>query len=348
MLLFLLSCLLNLSVGHAAVIALPAQLRNGTELLDIYQKNTTSIRHRPDLTSSAGLLGNPIDERFRTTIHMFPDVRISGKSTYMNILKAMIQLSYSEATHAYTGETFSFPSYTNVKIRITRVTSSSSTLQYRYALWGLYEAADYLTTISVFSSIQVDLYWSGGGVPAQVGVIEIFPDPLPNIAESKDIQNLIGISQRVETPPSSPDVAKFASIDSNETNLAATTYAGRFSVFVELQGEILSISEVFMTLFLAVVDIASFGTAAPMHDFVAQDGRTKMELVYEHYDAPRTSPPFFTYHAAARALGYIPEYMFEQRRFEALVFVVEVGGVPVGTGFLRKYSMTSSITSDKT
>ncbi len=348
MLLFLLSCLLNLSVGHAAVIALPGQLRNGTELLDIYHTNTTGIGHRPDLTSSAGLLGNPIDERFRTTIHMFPDVRISGKSTYMNMLKAMIQLSYSEATHAYTGETFSFPSYTNVKIRITRVTSSSSTLQYRYALWGLYEAVDYLTTISVFSSIQVDLYWSGGGVPAQVGVIEIFPDPLSDIAESKDIQNIRGISQRVETLPNSRDVAKFTSIDSNETNLAATTYAGQFKVFVEFQGEMLSISEVFMTLFLAIVDIASFGTAAPMHDFVAQDGKTKMELVYEHYGAPRTSTPFFTYHAAARALGYIPEYMFEQRRFEELVFVVEVGGVPVGTGFLRKYSRTSSITSEKT
>ena len=63
--------------------------------------------------------------------------------------KAMIELSYSESTHAYAGETFSFHDYADVKGRITRATSSSSALQYRYAIWELFKAVSYVSEVFV-------------------------------------------------------------------------------------------------------------------------------------------------------------------------------------------------------
>lgn len=345
MLSFFLLCLLGFSVVNSTVITLPGHLRNGTVLLDLSQKNSTVIGAELGPTNHASLLGNPIDKHFKTIIQLYPEVGVSGKSTYMNILKAMINLSYSEGTHAYAGETFSFDLYTNVKIRITRVTSSSSALQYRYAIWGLFKAAQYLTENNIFACVIVNLFWSGGGAPALVGVIEIFPDPLPDNAESNEIQRLMGIGQRAEPPPTSLGLANLTSICSNESGLATSANAGKLLVFLEFQGPTLSVSEVFMTLFLTLLEIASFGTTHLVHDFKVEDLITKTELVYEHYGAPRTSPPFFVYHVAARALGLVPKYMFEQHRFEAVTFVLEVDGTPVGTGFLRKFSSTSSISS---
>ena len=336
-----------LSLVHSIAIALPDVHRNQTVLPDLSLNNLSMAGSDSGTTNALRLMTEPFDSRFGTITRVYPDVKMSGKSTYMNILKAMIKLSYSEGTHAYAGETFSFPGYTNVKIRITQDTSSNSDLQYRYAIWGLFRSADYLTTANVFSCIITNLYWSGSGSQVLVGVIEIFPDPIPDIPENKEIQKLVGTSPQAETLPHSGKLGNVTYVSINETDLASTTNAGKFSVFVELQGPVLSIPEVFMTLFRAVVRIASFGTTQLVQNFQVRDMDTMTELVYEDYGAPRTSPPFFVYHEAARALGYIPKYMFAQHKFEAVTFVLEIDGTPIGTGYLRKFSSTSSVTSQK-
>lgn len=334
-------CFLGLTVVNSTVLYLPGHLPNGTELFNLSGINATVSETGHDATSNASSLGNAIDNHFRTVIDTFPEIGISGKSMYMNILKAMIQLSYSEGTHAYAGETFSFRDYTNVKIRITRVISSSTTLQYRHAIWGLVKTAQFLTHNNIFTCSTVSLYWDGSGVPVLIGTIEIFPDPLPDIAGSTKLLHLIRIGQQAETPSNFSNVVNLTSIEYRETELATTTNAGDFKVFIELQGQILSIKEVFMTLIFGLLHIASFSTEQIVNDFVVN--LSNSEFRYENYGAPRRSPPFFTYRTAARALAYIPKYMFAQGRFEAATFVVEIGGVPVGTGYLRK----SSTTSDK-
>ena len=193
----------------------------------------------------------------------------------------------------------------------------------------------------MFTRTVASLYWDGSGVPVQVGTIEIFPDLLPDIASSTKLRHLMRIGQQAETPSNSSDLANFTSIEYRETDLATITNAGNFKVFFEFQGQILSIKEVFTALFFGLLHIASFSTEQILDDFVARDWLSRTELLYENYGAPRTSPPVFTYRAAARALAYIPKYMFAQGRFEAATFVVEIGGIPVGTGYLQKFSTTS-------
>ncbi|CAF9918606.1 hypothetical protein IMSHALPRED_004356 [Imshaugia aleurites] len=328
-------------------MSLPNVHRNQTVLPDLSLNNLSVAGSDSGSTNALRLMTEPFDRRFGTIIRVYPDVKLSGKSAYMNILKAMINLSYSEGTHAYAGETFSFPGYTNVKIRITPATSSSSDLQYRFAIWGLYRSADYLTMANGFSVIIANLYWSASGSKVLVGVIEIFPDPLPDILESKEIQSFVGTSRQAETLPNFGKLANISYVGSNETDLASPTNAGKLSVFLELQGPVLSIPEVFMMLFRALVHIASFGTAQIVHAFQVRHMDTMTELVYEDYGAPRTSPPFFVYHEAARALGYIPKFMFAQHKFEAVTFVLEIDGTPIATGYLRKFSSTSSVASQK-
>ena len=347
MLSFLLIWLFSFGVADSIAITLPIVHRNQTEFLGLSLNNSSMVETDSYTTTAPNLLGNPIDKDFKTIIKAYPDVKVSGKSTYMNILKAMIELSYSESTHAFAGGTFFFHGYTDVKVRITPPTSSSSALQYRYAIWGLFKAAHYLTEHKTFTCIIMDLYWFGSGEPVLVGVIEIFPDPLPDVSGSKEPQNLMGIGQQAGTPPNAFNLANFTSIGNNETALGAPTNAGKFLVYLELQGPSLSLPEVFMTIFLALMHIASKGTAQLVQNFEVRDLTSKMELVYEHYGPPRESPPFFTYREAARALGYVPKYMFAQHRFEAVTFVLEIDGTPVGTGFLRSFSSTSSVASQK-
>ena len=348
MLSFLLVCLFFLSMAQSIATTLPDVHRNQTVLPDLSLNNLSVAGSDSGTTNALRLTAEPFDIRFGTITRVYPDVKMSGKSAYMNILKAMIKLSYSEGTHAYAGEIFSFPGYTNVKIRISPATSSNSDLQYRFAIWGLFRAAEYLTQANAFSCIITNLYWSFfSGSQVSVGVIEIFPYPLPDNLEGKEIQNLVGTRRQAETLPQFGKLANVTYIGRNETDLASPTNAGKLSVFLELQGTVLSIPEVFMTLFRALVRIASFGTAQVVHDFQVQDRDTMTELVYEDYGAPRTSPPFFVYHEAARALGYIPKFMFAQHKFEAVTFVLEMDGTPIATGYLRKFSSTSSVASQK-
>ena len=342
MLWLLLLCLLCLTIVNSTLLYLPGQLLNGTEPLELSGINATIASTNNNAASNASSLAVAIDKHFRTVIDTYPDIRINGKSTYMNILQAMIQLSYSEGTHAYAGETFSFRGYTNVKIRITRTMSSSTTLQYRYAVWGLFKMARFLTLNKISACSSVSLYWDGSGVPVLVGTIEIFPDPLPDIAGSTKLPHLTGIGQQTAVTSNSSGLANFTSIDYRETDLATTTNAGDFHVFFELQGQVLSIKEVFMALFYGLLHIASFNTDQNVEDFGVKDLLTGTELRYENYDAPRRSPPVFTYRVAARALAYIPKYMFAKGRFEVVTFVVEIGGIPLGTGYLRKSSTTSN------
>lgn len=347
MLSFLSVCLCFLSLAYSIAMTLPDVHRNQSVLPDLSLNNLSVAGSDSGTTNPLRLMTEPFDRRFGTITRVYPDVKMSGKSAYMNILKAMIKLSYSEGTHAYAGEIFSFPGYTNVRIRVTPATSSNSDLQYRFAIWGLFRSADYLTLANVFSCIITDLYWSESGSQVPVGVIEIFPYPLPDNLEGKEIQNLVGTSRQAETLPHFGKLANVTYGGRNETDLASPTNAGRLSVFLELQGPVLSIPEVFMTLFRALVRIASFGTAQVVHDFQVQDMDTMTELVYEDYGAPRTSPPFFIYHEAARALGNIPKFMFAQHKFEAVTFVLEIDGTPIATGYLRKFSSTSSVASQK-
>ena len=330
-------CLLGLTVVDSTVLYLPGHLRNGTERFDLSGINATVAGTDHDAASNAISPGSDIDRHFRTVIDTSPSIKISGKSTYMNILKAMIQLSYSVGTHAYAGETFSYRGYTDVKIRITRITSSSTTLQYRYAVWGLFKAAEYMSRNNKFTCTVMSLYWDGSGVPVLVGIIEISPNPLLDITSSKDFPHLVRIGQQAETPSNSSNLANVTSIEYSETDLATITDAGEFKVFIELQGQTLSIKDVFMLLLSGLLHIASFPTAHPVQDFLIRDSSSRTEFQYENYGAAS----LFTYHAAARALALVPKYMFAQGRFETATFVVEIGSIPVGTGYLRKFSPTS-------
>ena len=346
MLSFLLLCLFGFVV-NSTVISLPRHPPNGTEFFNFPDTNATVVGNSQDPASNASSSFNSvIDRRFRVVIDTFPDLRISGKSTYMSILKAMIQLSYSEGTHQYTGETFSFRSYANVKIRITAITSSGSTLLYQYALWGLYRAAQHLTTSKVITTVTMTLFWEVNGEPLIVGKIEILPDSLPDTVGSTEVRHVMEIGQQTEKLSNFSDVANFTSIKEKETDLLNIANAGKLSVLAEFQGQTLTVGEVFMTLFAALLRIASFGTGEVVRDFEIVYWTTQTELAYEHYDASRASPPFFTYHAAARALKFIPTYMFAQGRFESVTFVLEINNIPVGTGYLRKWAGTPSTASD--
>lgn len=101
---------------------------------------------------------------------------------------------------------------------------------------------------------------------------------------------------------SNTDLTNLTSIGSNETDLATSTNAEEFSVFAEFQGQELSISEVFVTLFVGLVHVALFGSAQLVQDVKVQHSTTQMDLVYEHHGASRTPPPFLIYQTAARAL----------------------------------------------
>ena len=337
MLFLLLLCLLNLTIVNSTVLYLPDYLRNGTERFDLSGINATVAGTDHDAVNNAISPGSDIDRHFRTVMDTNPGIRISGKSTYMNILKAMIQLSYSEGTHAYAGETFSFRGYTDVKIRITRITSSSTTLQYRYAVWGLFKAAEYMSRNNKFTCTIVSLYWDGSGVPVLAGIIKISPNPLLDITSSKELPHLVSIGQQAQTPSNSSNLANVTSNEYSETDRATITDAGEFKVFIELQGKTLSIKVVFMMLLSGLLHIASFPTAHHVQDFLIRDSSSRTEFQYENYGAAS----HFTYHAAARALALVPKYMFAQSRFEAATFVVEIGSIPAGTGYLRNFSPTS-------
>ena len=338
----ILPCLLGLTsitLIISSVTTTPLSGHGQTELANTHSSTSNASIARPTSIISANSLSDVIDERLKTIYHIYPELPVNGTSLFMTVLKVMICLSFHEYKYPYAGGIFSFKGFTNLKLQIE---STGASLQYRHAILGLYHSVRMMIESNRFMTLTSDLYWteSTGSVPNLVGDILITPDPLPVLAIEQNNQSLkirrLVDREAVQTLPLLPlNGSYLTAIGSNlNTSTISSLDAQDFKLFVELQGTTLPLSAIFVTFYTALIRIAS---AAAQQPFTARYEKARTELIIKAYDESRAPPRTFRLEHVAQILEKLAKFMFDQRRFEGVVFVWEVAGVPVGQGELRAF-----------
>lgn len=342
--LILLIYLFCFSIADAAVLMLPTTGRNQSGSYNGRQLDLGSSR--PYNASDSTFLFTPndgpseIDSRLYAQNRMHPDERLNGKSTYMTVLKTMVSLSAYPYTSAYNGGTFSFNAYTNVKIEITSI---SSAMQYRHAIMGLWRVIRMMTESPGFYSTESVIVWLESDYHPVQPLCTIAIRPVPDAAtvEGGNPGGPVELTRRSATLARPHNTTNFSLVDFTDTDLTKPLGASKFNLLAEFKGTTFSLPAVFMTIYTALVHVASNCATQKVQPFTKRYDTTGPEIEFQLYGEERSSPPYFQYQHAAKILGKLPEYMFTKRKFESLEFVLELAGVPVAHGFLRAANAAS-------
>jgi hypothetical protein len=292
----------------------------------------------PLYQSTPGLTSIP--NAFEVDITQGP-LKVNGKSTYMNVLKALVTLSEKDFLANYAGNTFSFEGYTDMRIQIVRTNSRSAVLQHRFAIYGLYSGIYHISKQSEWRETILTLYWSGSGSKTTVGYIKFLPYLPPGIGGSNETLSLPFPGQESGGSSPSPDLTNLTLI-SEDPDISASPNAPQLTISPVFGGVVMSLTEVFLTVFSALVVIAEPPSSKIVIPFSSSESHINARLEFKNPNPPRPWYPFFTYETAARSLGLLPKFMFQQGKFQNVAFVIKVDKTTVGGGFLGKRSTPSS------
>ena len=300
---------------------------------------TTSTSPSTILTLGYGSDPPEIDQRLLAIFEIHQEISLPGTSIYMNMLRTLVQLSGHDYLSRFNGGTYSSQSYQTTKLEIR---SEGSALQYRHAILGLWRTARMMAEDHGFKDTLASLNWIERRKMNKVGSIAVTRVPSALSLGSIHSANLNTSSTVAQNLPPTLDPSSPSARGANGTDPVTPSNTHSFQVKAELQGTTLTPHAVFITIYTTLVHVAAFSAARIVQNFTVRYDATGTELVVQHYGVPRSAPPFFTYYDVARMLGVVPKYMLNQARFQDVTFVLEIDGVPVGQGFLRKKGASSA------
>ena len=337
MLLLLLLSILCLPVTHSAVTPSTLHLVHERHFSPRQFQNVSTPSSTFANNIDSSLPQNDIDPRF-TYDRMFISQILDQKSAYLNTLLALADLSTKGWTERLGYESmYIFSKYGDVTIRI-HASEKPSSLQYRYAIWGLYRAICEASAHKLQATV-LTLYWSPilGGSRHRIGYVSILGASTPTI--DIDSSNNDALEQVVPTNADSlqSTSARFTNVLVNNSTAVEinSVFSPKLSFNINLEKKRLDIGAVFQTFYAGIVHLASFNQSDPIMQpgFVKNDAfQIFLRWDWTHIDVK----PLFEYQHAIAALSVIPPYMYRYDQFVEVRFIVLIDGVEVGRGWLYK------------
>lgn len=336
MLLLLPISLLGLSTVQSAAITSPLHLMNEAQSPHHSRKSSTAVFDIP-VNLNDSLTSSMIDPRFKYDSELDNQI-LDKESAYLNTLLALADLSTKGWTTNLKWE--AQYSHGGVTIRID-ASQNPSTLQYRYAIWGLYLAIRTIST-NGFRACVLTMYWDPGvGLLRQrLGQVSILRTSSLGIDSSNSTEESLEFA--LPTQGISPELVlanlttTTTTTNNNSTSLAtegADTTNLKFDI--HFLGNRLDIDAIFHTIYAGVVYLASW----PQSKRVDRPGfiNDHVSRTFLRWDSSYlTVQPTFEYRYVIAALTRLPVCMYEQRRFEDARFVVYVDEIEVGRGWLYR------------
>ena len=268
-----------------------------------------------------------IDPRF-TADYQPAQRRLSATSCLMNAVNAMMNLALENFTEPITVRNYVDPAYPEVEI--IPIVPRGLRIEARYLLWAVWEGIRWMMSRRSFQQLVVVAYWDG------VRICSIWITGTLRHLSIAGSNGTLGFSARSEKM-----FIRNATVDSKQglsmMDLRNPLSDRHLTVSVTLVGEMLGITEVFITIYAALEYMAHFPSTEEVVRFqVWPDGEETTIGILEHTDAPTVRPPFLEYQWAILSIGQLPGYMLQQRRFTEVIIEIAVDGVPLGEGFLSK------------
>ena len=333
MLLLLPFSLFGFYTVQSAAITAPLHLMNEAQSPHHSRKPSTAVFDTL-VNLNDSLTSSMIDPRF-TYDREFDNQILDKEYAYMNTLLALADLSTKGWTPNLKRE--AQYSHGGVTIRID-ASQNPSTLQYRYAIWGLYLAIREISA-NGFRACVLTLYWDPGiGLLRQsLGQVSILRGSSLGIDSINSTEESLEFA--LPTQAISPELV-LANLTTTTTN-NSTSLANKGADTTNLKFDIhflgipLDIDAIFHTIYAGVVYLASW----PQSKRVDKPGfiNDHLSRTFLRWDSSYlTVQPTFEYRYVIAALTRLPMYMYEQKRFEDTRFVVYVDETEVGRGWLYK------------
>ena len=319
----------------SAAVTPSLQLIKKAQLSPSRQKNisATALEIPPSLNGSRSPI--TIDPRF-TYDTKFADQILDKNSAYLSTLLALANLSTMGWTHILRWEEqYEFSQYGDVTIRI-HASQNPSTLQYRYAIWGLYSAIRE-SSANGFKECVLTLYWSPRVTdrPNILGYVSILGETALRIDGGDSTEKSPELPSPTQKNATEPALANLTTLLNISTIASETTDNTNIKIELRLLGRPLDFDAVFVTIYAAIVYLASFPQSQP----IIQPGlvRDSLSRTVIRWDSSHlTIEPRLEYRDVVLALTNLAVYMSEQNRFEEARFVLYVDEIETGRGWMYR------------
>ena len=304
-------------------------------LSDLYSSitNTTSLG---DVGSSG------IDPRFGVDFQL-GGIPLRPVACLMNAVNAMTNLALQVFSGNVRPIIARLRDYSDVEIRSETSTLSPGLTPIRYILWGIWSFALFMIQHDAFQTMRLALGFNG----VTVGYIRVEkPDQqslsLAGRTDGSSAESL-NIRSDVALPATAPsETLENITIASNSTSLSLTntttpSNAGNLRVFINPIGQPLTIGEFFIPILASLDYVARFPSTSPVAGFIVHPANSDTWIEFRDFRGqPRREAPFFEYHLVTRALGVLADHMANLEGWREAMVVMQVNGVSVGDGWIRK------------
>lgn len=290
------------------------------------------------------------DPRFSIHIREGDD-DLSDKSTYMNILGALLFLSKYPFTDHFNGLRFSYPGYKDVAITV----EPDPHLQINYVMWGLNLGLFHMGQRD-FRDLDLHMFWDSGAGPEEVGII-FFEKAAPGqlrLNGNAQIMNSTALGPLKDVTPTSVSLP-ISSQDSTvlelpsgpapspstlrsslssypiSTNTRVNTSAvdipnAHLHASFELGGARLPKYDLFECICEGIVFLASVPRSEIITDIISfYNHRDTLEVEFHPWNP--TAPQGYIFpEDIIYLLGMIPKYMYAENKFQEGIFELEKDG----------------------
>ncbi|KAL8824126.1 MAG: hypothetical protein Q9191_005280 [Dirinaria sp. TL-2023a] len=214
-------------------------------------------------------------------------------------------------------ESYVFPYFS---ISFDGPTPGAPMVAHRYALWGLYQAIMYMLSTNQFSERTFRLYQDERSVPVLIGQIHF-----------SSSRRSIGGNGAIIRPPAL--TARDTNNDTSATSLSFPYRSGIVTGDFRLFGLQLDKTEVILTVYAAILQMATHAKSHRVTEFVAPEvSKVYLAAREPQGKSARTQPPFLTYEALLWAVGDIPEEMAgNDNNWREGTMSIKIDGIWVGT-----------------
>ena len=258
----------------------------------------------------------------------------------MNVVNLMTNLALRDFNSNIGPVVVRMPSYPDVLIRSYATSSSPGTTPVRYILWGVWSYALHVMDTQKFEAMIVTL----GFNEQIVGflTIEMADVQVLSLGGSGNDSRAETLKEKSGTTLESANLLADLTLVSNTTtpsllNTTTTPSDNRETILINPFGSTITFDELFYPILAGVDYVARFPSDSPVADFTVRPTNTDTWIEFRAFGSrSRTQPPIFVYQSIVYALAQLARFSAVRGSFSGASIVIEVDGVGVGEGWLRK------------
>ncbi|KAL9098644.1 MAG: hypothetical protein Q9163_005737 [Psora crenata] len=262
---------------------------------------------------------------------------ITVTDTLVLAVQVLVQLGLKHFDGLMPNQSFSNPEYNKVRMDYSTGSLPVSRTRRKYVIWGISAAITSMVKDKKFAESVWVLLWN----EQPVGIIS-FEAQSSNALDAK--QSAGELSPNAESLAAGSITSRDRDIDpslaeskDNYNDLPEPYTVDDISILIDFSEGSLTIFDVFLSIIHLLANVAELDSQVIVRSTAYVDLQCGVVVKYGNYMIPeRETPPLYLTAYLMHALGRVPRFMLEKRKFGFAAWVLEINGVPVGDGAILK------------